>query len=111
LRVTEGELRFYEPSTNRKLLSPQETELARQQTELERQQAELARQQLQEEKQQLEEEKQQLESSLSLAIARLNSLGLTTEAIAEMLNLSVAEVEIIESMENNDKNLDGEELS
>jgi Uma2 family endonuclease len=116
LRVTEGELRFYEPSTNRKLLSPQETELARQQAELarqqaelERQQAELARQQVEQEKQQVEQEKQQveqekqqveqekqqLESSLSLAITRLNSLGLTTEAIAETLNISVTKVKTI----------------
>ena len=74
LRINEGELRFYEPKSNHKLLSHQETELARQQTQL---------------------EKQQVQKSLFLAIARLNEMGLTPEQIAGSLNFSVAEVEQI----------------
>ena len=74
LRISEGELRFYEPKSNRKLLSHQETELARQQAQL---------------------EKQQAQQSLSLAIARLQEMGLTSQEIADSLNLSVAEVEKI----------------
>ena len=67
LRISEGELRFYEPRSNRKLLSHQETELAR----------------------------QQAQQSLFLAIARLQEMGLTPQQIADSLNLSVAEVEKI----------------
>ncbi len=93
LRVTNGELRFYEPKTNRKLFSHRETELARQQSELARQQAELARQESEIEKQQIEQEKQKVTTALSLAIAHLSSTGLTAEAIASTLNLSVEEVQ------------------
>jgi hypothetical protein len=81
LRISEGELRFYEPQSNRKLLTHQETELARQQAQLEKQQAQL--------------EKQQIQKSLCLAIARLNEMGLTPQQIADSLNFSLAEVEKI----------------
>lgn len=74
LRVKEGDLRFYEPHNNRKLLTHQETELARQQAEL---------------------EKQELQNSLCLAIASLKSMGLTSQQIADSLNLSLTEVEKI----------------
>ncbi len=71
LRLIDGELRFYDPSTEKKLLSYQETEFARQQAEFARQQAEQARQD---------------------AIPRLLELGLSVEQIAAALSLSVEEV-------------------
>lgn len=71
LRLIDGELRFYDPRTGKKLLSYQETELARQQAELARQQAEQARRD---------------------AIPRLLELGLSIEQIAAALSLSVEEV-------------------
>lgn len=64
LRLIEGELRFYDPQTGKKLLSHQETEQARQQAEQARQEA----------------------------IPRLRDLGLTAEQIASALSLSVDEV-------------------
>jgi Uma2 family endonuclease len=95
LRITGGQLRFYESKSDRKLLSHQETELARQQAELEKQQAELEKQQAELEKQQAELEKQRVQHSLFLAIARLNTMGLTPEAIADALNLPLTEVKKI----------------
>jgi hypothetical protein len=74
LRITGGQLRFYESKSDRKLLSHRETELARQQAEL---------------------EKQRVQHSLFLAIARLNAMGLTPEAIADALNLPLTEVKKI----------------
>jgi Uma2 family endonuclease len=71
LRVSGGELRFYDPQTGEKLLSHKETEQARQQAEQARQQAEQARQD---------------------AIPRLLGLGLSVEQVAEALSLSVEEV-------------------
>lgn len=68
LRLIDKELRFFDPTNNRKLLSHKETELARQEAESQRQEAEQAR----------------LE-----AIPRLRGLGLTPEQIAEALGLSV----------------------
>ncbi len=64
LRLREGQLRFYEPKTGKKLLSPQETEQARQQAEQARRDA----------------------------IPRLRSMGLSVEQIAAALDLSVEEV-------------------
>jgi Uma2 family endonuclease len=81
LRVSSGELRFYEPKSNRKLLSHPETELARYQEQLARQQA--------------EEEKLQAEQLLCLAVSRLREMGLTSPQIADSLTLSVREVEKI----------------
>ena len=78
LRLREGQLRFYEPKTDKKLLSPQETEQARQQAELEKQQAESAR--------------QQAEQARRDAIPRLRSMGLSLEQIAAALDLSIEEV-------------------
>jgi Uma2 family endonuclease len=71
LRLINKELRFYEPRTEKKLLSHKETEQARQQAEQGRQQAEQAR----------------LD-----AIPRLLELGLNVEQIANALSLSVDEV-------------------
>lgn len=78
LRLRQGQLRFYESKTDKKLLSPQETEQARQQAELEKQQAESAR--------------QQAEQARRDAIPRLRSMGLSVEQIAAALDLSVEEV-------------------
>jgi len=64
LRLIDGELRFYEPQTGKKLLSHKETEQARQEAEQARREA----------------------------IPRLRDLGLTVEQIAAALNLSVEEV-------------------
>ncbi|NER30804.1 MAG: hypothetical protein F6J89_25095 [Symploca sp. SIO1C4] len=64
LRLIEGELRFYEPQTGKRLLSHKETEQARQQ------QAQARRD----------------------AIPRLLDLGLSAQQIAEALDLSLEEV-------------------
>ena len=71
LRLIGGELRFYEPQTERRLLSHKEEVQARQQAEQARQQAEQARWD---------------------AIPRLLTLGLSVEQVAEALGLSVEEV-------------------
>jgi Uma2 family endonuclease len=71
LRLINGELRFFDPQTGKKLLSHKETEQARQQAEQARQQAEQAR----------------LD-----AIPRLLDLGLNVEQVADALGLSVDEV-------------------
>ncbi len=80
LRLMDKELRFFEPTTNRKLLSYKEMKLAKQQVELEKQQVEL-------EKQQAELEKQQAQQALLDAIPRMNALGLNPTQIAAALNL------------------------
>lgn len=72
LRLIDGELRFYEPETDKRLLSHAELDAARQQAEEARQQAEQAQQQ---------------------AAPRLLRLGLTEEQVAEALSLSVEEVD------------------
>ncbi|WP_068816655.1 Uma2 family endonuclease [Phormidesmis priestleyi] len=72
LRLIDGELRFYEPETDKRLLSHAELDAARQQAEEARQQAEQAQQQ---------------------AVPRLLRLGLTEEQVAEALSLSVEEVD------------------
>lgn len=64
LRLIDGELRFYDPLTGKKLLSYQETELAR----------------------------QQAEQAQRDAIPRLLELGLSIEQIADALSLTVEEV-------------------
>lgn len=87
LRLKDGELRFYDPITRKKLLSYQETELARQQAELARQQAELERQQAELARQQAELERQQ-------AIPRLRDLGLNNLQIAQALNLDLDTVQL-----------------
>jgi hypothetical protein len=71
LRLIDGELRFFEPQTGKKLLSHKETEQARQQAEQARQQAEQARRD---------------------AIPRLLDLGLNVEQIASALSLPVDQV-------------------
>ncbi len=71
LRLVDGELRFYEPSTGRRLLSYQELEQARVAESKARQQAELA---------------------LREAIPRLLGMGLSAEQIAEALGLTVEQV-------------------
>ncbi|WP_013323218.1 Uma2 family endonuclease [Gloeothece verrucosa] len=78
LRLYEGELRFYDPQTQKKLLSPQEIEQARQEAEQARQEAEQAR--------------QKAEQAQRDAIPRLKEMGLTVEQIATALNLPVEEV-------------------
>lgn len=64
LRLLEGELRFYDPQTEKSLLSHLETEQAR----------------------------QQAEQTLQDAIPRLIGLGLSAEQVAAALILSVEEV-------------------
>ncbi|PZV07128.1 MAG: hypothetical protein DCF22_22535 [Leptolyngbya sp.] len=86
LRLLNGELRFYNPATGKKLLTPLETEWARQEAELAQQEAELARQEA-------ELAQQEAEQSLKRAIARLMGLGLTINQVAETLNLSVEAVQ------------------
>lgn len=65
LRLVGSELRFYQPQTGRKLLSPQETEQAR----------------------------QQAEQALQGAVPRLLKMGLSLEQVAEALGLSVEQVQ------------------
>ncbi|MCY7391216.1 MAG: Uma2 family endonuclease, partial [Leptolyngbyaceae cyanobacterium CAN_BIN12] len=72
LQLLNGELRFYNPATGKKLLTPLETEWARQAAELAQQEA---------------------EQSLQRAIARLMGLGLTISQVAETLNLSIEAVQ------------------
>ncbi len=71
LRLVDGELRFYEPSTGRRLLSYQELEQARVAESQARQQAELA---------------------LREAIPRLLGMGLSAGQVAEALGLTVEQV-------------------
>ena len=78
LRLIEGELRFYDPQAEKRLLSHKETKLALQQTELALQQAE----------QSLQQEAQVRRD----AIPRLLGLGLSVEQIAAALGLSVEDV-------------------
>ncbi|MEH2289202.1 hypothetical protein [Nostoc sp.] len=70
LRLIDGELRFFNPQTGKKLLSHKEAEQARQQAEQARQDA----------------------------IPRLLELGLSIEQIASTLSLSVEEVLLILSL-------------
>lgn len=72
LRVTNGELRYYEPRTETKLLTHAETEQARQEAERARQEAERAR--------------QEAERARYEAIARLLEMGLSVEQIATALS-------------------------
>lgn len=71
LRLIDGELRFFEPQTGKKLLSHKETEQARQTAEQALQEAEQARRD---------------------AIPRLLELGLSMEQVANSLSLPVDEV-------------------
>ena len=79
LRLIDGELRFFNPQTGRKLLSHKETEQARQEAEQARQNA----------------------------IPRLLELGLSIEHIASTLSLSVEEVELILSSDLGRRFLEG----
>jgi Uma2 family endonuclease len=79
LQLLNGELRFYNPLTGKKLLTPLETEWARQEAELAQQEAELAQ--------------QEAERTLQKAIARLISLGLSISEVAATLNLSLEAVQ------------------
>jgi Uma2 family endonuclease len=78
LRLIDGELRFFNPQTGRKLLSHKETEQARQEAEQARQEAEQAR--------------QEAEQAREDAIFRLLELGLSVEQIASTFSLSGEEV-------------------
>ena len=78
LRVQDGALRFYDPRTGKKLLSPKEMNVARQQAEQARLQAEQAR--------------LQAEQAQRDAVPRLQKLGLTIEQVAEVLGLSQEDV-------------------
>jgi Uma2 family endonuclease len=71
LRLTDGALRYYEPRSERQLLTHAETELARQEAEQARQEAEQARRD---------------------AVSRLAEMGLTVEQIATALSLSIEQV-------------------
>ena len=93
LQLLNGELRFYNPTTGEKLLTPLETEWARQEAELAQQEAELAQQEAELAQQEAELAKQEAEQSLKRAIARLISLGLTIDQVAETLNLSTEAVQ------------------
>jgi len=81
LRLTAGELRFYDPQTGQKLLSPEEEAEALQQTE----------QSLQQTEQSLQQEAQARRD----AVPRLLEMGLSIEQVAAALSLSQAEVEQI----------------
>ena len=72
LRLIEGELRFVEPQTGKKLLSYEELEQARQQAEREREAESQARR---------------------TAIARLMDMGLSAKQVAEAWNFPLDEVE------------------
>ena len=84
LRLTNGELRFYNPRTNEKLLSHRENNEAR-----------LAEVQAMEEaKARLEAEKKQVAATQAMqeAVPRLLAFGLSVEQIAAALSWSVEEV-------------------
>ncbi len=81
LRLVDGEVRFYEPSTGRRLLSYQELEQARVAESQARQQAELA---------------------LREAIPRLLGMGLSAEQIAEALGLTVEQVKQVVQQQADD---------
>lgn len=87
LRVTAGELRFYDPQ-GQKLLSPEEKAEALQQTEQTLQQTEQTLRQT-------EQTLRQATQSRREAVPRLLELGLSLEQVAIALSLSVAEVEQI----------------
>jgi len=93
LRLVAGELRFYDPTAERKLLSHQEIELARQRAELSRQEAELARQEAELARQQAEEERLAEARERREAIPRLLGMGLNVEQVAAALNLPISEVQ------------------
>ncbi|HEY9702225.1 MAG TPA: Uma2 family endonuclease, partial [Allocoleopsis sp.] len=116
LRITQGELRFYDPVTGKKLLTTEERELERirsdlarqiaeydrriaeaqkQQVELEKQQAEEKARISEARKQQVELEKQQVENQLKNAIPQLKILGLSDEQIAQTLGLDLSYVQYI----------------
>lgn len=88
LRLTAGELRFYDPQTGQKLLSPEEKAAALQQTEQTLQQTE-------ETLQQTEQALQQEAQIRREAVPRLLELGLSPEQIAAALNLPVEAVQQI----------------
>lgn len=71
LRLLNGELRFFETATDKKLLSHGEETQSRQEVEA---------------------AKQELEQARTNAISRLLAMGLSVEQVAEALSLSVAEV-------------------
>lgn len=82
-REVRQELRFFDPRTGEKLLSYKESEQARAQAEQAKEQAEQA--------------KEQAEQARRFAIPRLLALGLTVEQVAEALQLSVEEINQLNS--------------
>lgn len=85
LRLVQGELRFYDPGTGQKLLSPAETGQVLQQTE----------QVLQQTEQVLQQTEQALQRELEArreAVPRLMEMGLSIEQVAAALSIPVAAV-------------------
>jgi Uma2 family endonuclease len=97
------ELQLFYPNGQKFLTSielAEQAEQARQQAEQARQQAEQARQQAEQAQQQAAQAQQQLQQERQTrlaAIPRLRSLGLSTDQIAEALNLSTEEIRSLES--------------
>ena len=94
LRVTAGELRFYDPQ-GQKLLSPEEKAEVLQETEQTLQQTEQTLQQTEQTLQQTEQTLRQETEARREAVPRLLELGLNVEQIAVALSLTAAEVEQI----------------
>ncbi|QYO68327.1 Uma2 family endonuclease [Leptolyngbya sp. 7M] len=103
------ELRFFDPNTGEKLpnykearqakafaeLAKEQAELAKEEAEQARDQAEQARDQAEQARDQAEQAKAEAEQARRLAIPRLLALGLTVEQVADALQLSVQQVEIL----------------
>ena len=81
LRIIQGELRFYDPVTGKKLLTSEERELERIRSDLARQIAEYDRRIAETQKQQVELEKQQVEEKARISEARKQQVELEKQQV------------------------------
>jgi Uma2 family endonuclease len=89
------ELRFFDPHTGEKLPNYKEARQARALAELAKEQAELAKEEAELAKEEAEQARAQAEQARQLAVPRLLAMGLTTEQVAEALQLSIEQVEAL----------------
>ncbi|HEY9706117.1 MAG TPA: Uma2 family endonuclease [Allocoleopsis sp.] len=115
LRVIQGELRFYDPVSGKKLLTTEERELERLRSDLARQLAEddkriaeaqkhrveLEKQQVELEKQQVELEKQQVEEKARIAEAEKQQVELEKQQVEEKARIAEAEKQQVENQMKN----------
>ncbi len=88
LRVSQRQLRFYDPVSGKKLLTTEEREI-------ERVRSDLARQLAEDDKRIAEAQKQQIENQIKNAIPQLKIFGLSDEQIAQTLGLDLNYVQQI----------------